>query len=181
MMKFVKVSGFALLVFALSASEIAAQSNPEKPKFSLTIKAQRSEVAVGSDIQIEITITNTSDDPLIFASGRHGNLPDGYEYDVHDEQGTMAVKFGKRYVQLPDGNILQLPSRPAGSHSLGGQGIQPGKSIDELATISDVYQLNHPGKYTIQVSRKEPWSPTIYSNTITISVMAAEPEAEAPK
>jgi hypothetical protein len=48
--------------------------------------------------------------------------------------------------------------------------------------VSDVYQVDHPGNYTIQVSRKEPGMPLVQSNIITVTVLPAgsAPPAATP-
>lgn len=157
----------------------AAQTNPENPKFSLTIKAIKPEVALGADVDIEIKITNTSEDPLTFDFSHHGGLPDGYQYEVRDEQGALAVRVGKRYVQFPNGDSIELPRILPGSRTKGG--VLPGKSQLCAARISEVYLFDHPGKYTIQASRKLPDMPEVYSNIITVTVVAPTPGADAPK
>jgi hypothetical protein len=83
----------------------------------------------------------------------------GYQYEVRDEQGAMAAKVVPRH----------LVGRS-------GQGIlKPGNSIESGTWISAVYQFDRPGKYTIQVSRKEPGMPLVQSNIITITVLPAPP------
>jgi hypothetical protein len=56
------------------------------------------------------------------------------------------------------------------------------------STISDDYNFDHPGKYTIRVWKpatkgtpEKPELNRVYSNTITITVVAPETPADAPK
>jgi hypothetical protein len=173
MTKIMKVLVLAMLISVLNKYAITAQTNSERAKFTLNISALSTEVALGTDVDIEIKLTNTSEAPLTFEFGHHGGLPDGYQYEVRDEQGAIATKVGKRYVHSSNGDSIQLPNILPGSISKGG--VQPGKSQLCSARISEVYQFDHPGKYTIQVSRKESWSPDpVYSNTITITVLPAD-------
>ncbi len=179
MTKFMKVLAFALLAPVVSFNVIAGQTNSESPKFTLAISTDKPEVTLGSDIAITIKITNISDAPLTSSFGYHGRMPEGYQFEMRDEQGATVAKFGPRYRQLPDGNILQLPSRPAGSMRWGE--INPGKSVEEQATISDDYNFDHPGKYTIRVWKpatmgtpEKPELNRIYSNTITVTVLPAD-------
>jgi hypothetical protein len=160
---------------------LIAQTIPDNPKLSLTIKALNSEVAQGSEFGIAITITNTSEESITLDFGHYGGMPRGYDFDIRDEQGKPVARYGKRYRQLPNGNTLQYPSELPGSFRDGG--IQPGKSIEQGAMLSEVYQFDHPGKYTIQASRKVPGVSVVYSNTITITVLPAEsksPEDQPP-
>jgi hypothetical protein len=179
MTNFTRVIIFAFLVPGAFLNVLTAQLVSETPKFSLAIKAEKSEVVLGSDVAIRITITNISEETLTLSAGYHGNLPDGYQYEVRDEQGTLNARVGKRYHKLLNGETVQLPSRLSGSSRMGG--LQPGKSIEDSATVSDVYQFNSPGKYTIQASRKLPGKPVVRSNIITITVVAAETPASAPQ
>jgi hypothetical protein len=180
MTKFIRVLTFALLAPVVSADVLVAQTAPENPKFTLRISTDKPEVTLGSDITIAIKIMNISDAPLTSSFGYHGRMPDGYQFDMRDEQGTAVARFGPRYKQLPDGFMFRLPDRPAGSMRWGE--IDPGKSVEVHATISDDYNFDHSGKYTIRVwkpaTRGTPEKPElnrIYSNTITITVV--EPAA----
>jgi hypothetical protein len=159
---------FALLGSVVVAGALNAQTNPENQKFKLNIHAVKPVVALGSDVDIEIELTNTSDHPLTFEFGRSGNVATGYRYDVRDEQGEAVPKVAHH-------DPLE-PSRPPGRSGKGE--IQSGKSIGEAARISDVFQFDHPGKYTIQVSRVVPSSPTIRSNIITVTVLPRNESAE---
>jgi hypothetical protein len=172
----------ALMAPVVFASVLIAQTNPDNPKFSLTIKAFKSEVALGSEIGIAITIANISDDYIALDFGHYGRMPRGYEFDIRDEQGKPVARYGKRYLQLQDGNTLQYPSELPGSVLKAG--IEPGKSIEQGAMLSEVYPFDHPGKYTIQVSRPatlgtpgKPELNRVYSNTITVTVLPATPAA----
>ncbi len=58
MTQFMKVITFAFLATAVSACVLVAQSNPENPKFTIVISADKPEVTLGADITIAFTITN---------------------------------------------------------------------------------------------------------------------------
>jgi hypothetical protein len=180
MTKFTRALGVTLLVSIVIANAANAQKSPDDPKFSITIEALQPEVALGSDVEIGIKVANISDDSLTFAYGHHGRLPDGFQFDVRDEQGAMVPKFARSNMPADDAT-LQLPARPAGSAIPGGIEIEPGKSIQTRAAINDLYRFDRPGKYTIKVSLKTPWSPTINSNVITITVAERDGKADAPK
>jgi hypothetical protein len=186
MTKFIRVLTFALLAPVVSASILVAQTAPENPKFTLLISTDKPEVTLGSDTEIVIKITNTSEDPITITCGKHGRMPDGYQFDMREEQGTAVARFGPRYRQLPDGFMFRLPDRPAGSVILGGVSIKPGKSMEEHAAISDDYNFDHPGKYTIRVWKpatmgtpEKPELNRIYSNSITVTVLPADSSTPA--
>jgi hypothetical protein len=179
MMKSMKILASALLVLVVFACTLHGQTNPVSPKFTLVIKAYKSEVALGSEIGIAITVKSISDEKFTYLFGNQGNVADGYEYDVRDEKGVPVARYGKRVLQLPNGETLQYP-RPPGRSFVGE--MRPGDSYEQGSTVSDIFQFDHPGKYTIQVSRKESWSPSpVYSNIITVTVLAPEPQAAESK
>jgi hypothetical protein len=97
-------------------------------------------------------------------------ITDGYRYDVRDELSAPVAKVVH--------NDPLYPKHLPGSVMIGKGEIRPGKSWDQIARISDVYSFDHPGKYTIQVSRRVSNSSVIYSNIITITVL---PEASDSK
>ena len=72
MMKSTKMLPSALLASVVLAVALSAQTNPDNPKFSLTIKADKPEVSLGSEIVFGITTTNLSDGPLVFDFGHQG-------------------------------------------------------------------------------------------------------------
>jgi hypothetical protein len=177
MTKFMSVLAIVLLVPVLFAGSLAAQTTSEKPKFTIVISAVKPEVPLGSDIAIAITETNISEEPITMESGYHGNMPDGIYYDVRDEHGAEAAK-----AVYTDGR----PSRPSGSRRLGE--LKPGDHVMTGATISDDYNFNQVGKYTIRAWRPKTRgnpdnseSNRVYSNIITITVVAPVPAPDAAK
>jgi hypothetical protein len=59
--------------------------------------------------------------------------------------------------------------------------IDPGESNTNLICLSNVFQLDKPGQYTVQVWRPDPdtndsdGNPVkVYSNTITVTVLPAD-------
>ena len=174
-MKMLAFIPFLAAALFVCGSALNAQTNPDDPKFSLDIKTLRPDIVLGADIDIEIKLTNTSTETLTFAFGKRGDLPVGYTWEVRDEMDAPVARSGKRTTQLPNGQIWQVPPHPPGSTIQGR--VEPGKTILEGARINNAFPFDHPGKYTIRVSRTPPWSPTIYSNTITITAL---PKADEP-
>jgi hypothetical protein len=174
-----KMIAFAPLVLVFVMGALGAQTNPENQRFTLTIKAVKPEVTQGSDIDIAITTTNLTDKFLEFQFGNQGNVAIGFEYYVLDEKGAPVAKYGTRYLHFPDGQTVPYP-KPPGKSMPGG--IPPGQSSQGGSKISDLYNFDHPGKYTIQVSQTEESSTTpVYSNIITVTVVAPDPAPDAAK
>jgi len=176
-----RASTFALLAPVLFAGVLVAQTHPENPKFTIVISADKPVVTLGADITIAITVTNISEDEIGIACGNWGRVQSGYQYDMRDEQGAAVARFGPRYRKMPDGSMFRLPDRDPGDSMPGGCGIKPGKFMDVDSTISDEYNFDHPGKYTIRVWKpakmgtpEKPELDRIYSNTITIIVLPSD-------
>ncbi|MGH9591296.1 MAG: hypothetical protein ACRD25_12935, partial [Terracidiphilus sp.] len=157
---------WVVVVVSLGTGMLWTQSNSSKtnmqePSFSLEINADKPVIDLGSPVWIMITITNVSDQTIHFGFGRSGNEAIGFKYDVRNEEGQSLKRVehhGDNRPRLPPGSTLS--------------GIlQPRKSLGESTMLSDIYELDQPGKYTVQVSRKEPGMAIIRSNTITITVV----------
>ncbi|MGB9408824.1 MAG: hypothetical protein WCA89_14905 [Terracidiphilus sp.] len=166
MKKTMKVLALAFLPQILFAGALAAQSNPETAKFTIVISAEKPEVILGTNVIIWMTTTNISDELIPMEFGGHGNMPDGFHYDIRDEQGVEVAKAVYNDIR---------PSRPPGSRRSGQ--LAPGKSKKDRAIISDDYSFDRPGKYTIRIwmpatrgTPEKPESGRVYSNTITITI-----------
>lgn len=139
----------------------SSQTNTPEPSFSLVINADKPVINLGSPIWITITITNVSKQTIHLGFGRSGNEAIGFQYDIRNEEGQSLKRVehhGDNRPRLPPGSTLS--------------GIlQPGKSVGESTMLSDIYDFGQAGKYTVQVSRKEPGMAIVRSNTITITVV----------
>lgn len=60
MKKFMKNLAFVLLALSVITNVLAAQTNPEKPKFALVINAVKPEVAIGSEMLCRIKVYGLS-------------------------------------------------------------------------------------------------------------------------
>ena len=176
MKNLMKALGFALVVPLACTSVLLAQAPPENPKFTLAINTDKAQVTKGQDVVISIKITNISGDPMGISFGYHGRMPNGYHFEIRDDQGNEVHRFGPRYKQSPDGKSLRLPDQPAGSSRQAD--IPPGKSMEGSATISDEFPFDHADTYSIRVwrpakidSTQSPDSTRGYSNTITVTVL----------
>ena len=158
-----------MLLFAVFARvAFASQPSGETPPFTLTVSAPP-RIVLGTSVVIEIKIANTSDVSESFVFEHHGGLAEGYEYEVRDEKGKQVSLVEHPPMRSPDGSVLITPSRAPGS-TLNGE-IQSGKYILEGSILSDRFRFDRPGRYTIRVSRAPSWSPRIYSNMITITIV----------
>jgi hypothetical protein len=159
----------ALSVVAISTSAKLLSQEPTA-KFSLVISGPSS-VPADSPFRIEIRITNVSKNGLDLAAGYRGNLPDGYRYLVRDQKGDVVSEnpLCIRPMKIPHGG-LRPPCQAPGSSIIGS--LRPGDTWDTSAQLTDLYWFTRPGTYTIQVSRPEAEMPVVYSNVLTLEVLA---------
>jgi hypothetical protein len=64
--------------------------------------------------------------------------------------------------------------------------LKPGESCNSIVNVSNYYDMSKPGTYSVTVSRESPpglpeESPTVKSNTITITVLPADDPPPAPE
>jgi hypothetical protein len=180
MMKSAKTLVYMLLGSCVLGGALSAQTNPDA-KFTLVLKASDPVVTLGSSVTLEINITNISEEALTLAFGGHGGMPDGYRWEVQDDQGTPVSRFKERTVQLPNGQTWHISGHASGSSLMGR--LDPGKSILQFATLNSAFKFDHPGRYTIRTWRplkpgtgatEIPESERVYSNTITITLLPAK-------
>jgi hypothetical protein len=136
--------------------------NDTYPTFSLTLTAQKPEFRVGDYISIRMTMTNLTNHD-IEANRLHSAVDTLYEYEVLNEDG-------KSLDPIPGYNTSMM------GFVIFDQ-LSAGKSGHSSTLLERVFKLDQPGKYTIRVSRPEPFvkdekgeHPVIWSNPITIQI-----------
>jgi len=105
----------------------------------------------------------------------------GYMFDVRDGNGNL-VEYRKRK-DLTDGMTMFSggENRMAGTKDMV---LQPGESKINFEPLSNSYEMDKPGTYTIQVSEhisNDPASDVVKSNIITITVVPRDPPADESK
>jgi hypothetical protein len=135
------------------AQTAAAPSTPAQ--FTLAISAVQSTVKAGEKIAIEIAHTNTSKRPIVLGPVDD----DGYLPDV-TVGGNAAIDTVRGRQWKNDGGVTEESSGP------GFPPTKPGETAKRILVISDLYDLTHPGTYSVQVRRG-----TVKSNTITVVVL----------
>jgi len=145
------------------ASTVLAGLSPQAPQpFSLTIEPVQKTYHPASQVEVKLTLTNTSSFQITV---RDTNPWCDYALEVHDSRGQSApetaYKRGLRCdFQVTAGrNLITI--------------LKPGQSYHDALSVNEVYDLSRPGKYFVQVLRqipKELGGGTIKSNAITIAV-----------
>jgi len=150
----------ALLVSALLLIAAGPAQSSSAP-FSLTIAAVQTEVRAGSEVRLDLTITNNSNRMVMIALTTP--MCD-YEVEVRDSAGNLA----------PD---TELKSKSDCAHRATGRAIlchlRPHSSQKDTVPVTWFSDMSKPGKYTVQVTWKAPQefgSVAIKSNIVTITV-----------
>ncbi len=129
--------------------------------FAITISAPEDEVQVGSDARVVITLKNVSDRQVLV--GRHtgtDNPEFTYRIEVRNAEGRAVEEtaYGRS-------------ARPGGAANTVDY-IQPGGIAVQTAHVAKLVNLRRPGRYTVQVSRRDPKGDVVVkSNEITLSVV----------
>src|ERR1700722_196336 len=150
----------AILIWLFAMTFMAAISTAQTAtpaQFTLAISEPHSTIKAGAKVTIHIGMTNTSDKPI----GLRALIQDyGYIVDLTVvDNGTAALDTERGRQWKKDGGTRQLTSGPIVL-------LKPGETRKGSLVISDLYDLTHPGKYSVQVRRG-----TVKSNTITVAVV----------
>ena len=156
-----------VVVLLLTAAFVAfgpAQDRGAKPPFTIRISADPSMVKVGSGVDVEVVLKNTSAKPLdcsVAISDLTGQDP-SLTFDVRDERGNLAPRRVYSYPELATG------------HAIVGCAVAPGETRTEGQDITRIYDITRPGVYTIQVSKAisltNAGAGVVKSNKMTITV-----------
>ena len=152
----------------LRAQSQAQTQNPNPP-FSLTITSD-SPVKSGKVVWVDVTLKNiTSGNITTYSTSDHIGFE--YEVDVWTDKSAMApeTKFGR---EIHNHTTPEDDRQPEVILSNGAYSeLGPGKSITDHVSISKMYDLSKPGKYTIQFRRLDEVSKTLVkSNKLTVTI-----------
>lgn len=153
-----------LLVFVVCALSTAASPQTTQPPFSLNISADKFTFKAGSDVYINIQMTNTSNHNVDCTMNPTSHAVDrAYQYEVHDINGHLIKEKLREHPEI--GGTFQIwPCT-----------LKPGQTThDRDNLISRIYDLSRPGTYVIQVSRfiagDDKSKGTVKSNKFAITV-----------
>jgi len=150
----------ALLLIAASAGTGGGAQSAAP--FSITISTDKPTVKAGSDVYVEIRMTNTSNHSVDCTHQSQDFLDRSFEYEVRDGSRKLIPKL-ERNVPLESDGVSGSP-----------RSIKPGETCEAFGGyVSHPYDMSRPGEYTIQVSRRISGNPrdgVVKSNRITITV-----------
>jgi hypothetical protein len=148
------------VLFLLPTSGSGGQEPPTKP-FSITITPVKSRVVSGAPVEIKVVLKNTSDQDVWAGSMFDGSIDASYEYDVRDSAGNSAPVRKRNKVVETRSFIMSPP-------------LKPGLSKEETTNLSIWFEMELPGEYTIQLSRRLNGGaddPAVKSNVVSVIVV----------
>ncbi len=146
----------ALPVAAGGWAQSAQPSQTAKPPFSISISLAQEVVKAGSEVRLEIVLTNILDQNIVIAQCGGTN----YQIEVYDSQGKPLPKLNDcvpkedpdhpGWRSLCPGEVTTASPPGCVPHN---QVLKPQEVLKEETVVSTLYDLSRPGKYTIQVQR----------------------------
>jgi hypothetical protein len=149
--------------------QTANPSQAAKAPFSISISTPASVVTAGSDVIVNIALTNTSDREIILQNTMVSRNAAEFDYwiDVRDEKGKAApqTKYG---IKLKGDGVHPPAATASNSIDLP---FKPGETVRPRIVVNKLFDLSQPGAYTIQVSRFDPESgAAAHSNIIKVTI-----------
>jgi len=158
---------YLALICLLPAAALGAVAQSASPSFTLKLSTDKVEFHVGDAVWIHVVQTNVSDHSVScdYAGGNTVNLI--YDYQVTTEDGSPATRVEWSKPVPPPYSYRECA-------------INPGESSRNTTHLNNLYKLDKPGQYAIQISRLDPDTKdesgkplVVSSNTITITITAA--------
>jgi uncharacterized protein (DUF58 family) len=139
-------AGFLAFVLFGLAAVVTGNSGTTIRPFSLTIRLLQNVAKVGSEIRVQVVLTNTSDHEI----GILKSAPEAdYIVEVRDTRGKMAPDTDFRRKQKDPASVKVSTASPLYT-------LKPGESLRDEIQVERLYEMSAPGKYSIQVSRTVP-------------------------
>src|SRR5215831_13891889 len=131
---------------------------PAQAPFKIAITAEKSTVVAGDDVTIDVTLTNTSNHIISEGAMYLGGieLDSTFRFEVLDEHKKPVP-------------IRHYPNEELRGGSVRFRDTKPGETFTQQQRVSALYDMRKPGKYTIQVWRRNP-DYDIKSNIVTVTV-----------
>jgi hypothetical protein len=155
-----KTSLKCVLILVTLAVCAAASTESSTPPFALTLEAEENPVKSGSEVKVDITLSNSSNRAMHMS---YGLSELDYAFEVRDSHRippeTEFARESKGRAYFANDHLFYL---------------QPGENLPKaLLVVSKFYDVSRPEKYNIQVSRAVPMdlgAGTIKSNVVTITI-----------
>lgn len=126
--------------------------------FKIRISPESSTIVAGDDVTIDVSVTNTStqivSEGAMYESGIE--LDSTLRFEILDEHKKPVPKRHYPHEELRGGSVRFRDSKP-------------GETTTQHQRVSALYDMRKPGKYTIQVWKRNP-DYDIKSNIVTVTV-----------
>jgi hypothetical protein len=167
-----------LLLWLFRAGAGTAQEAPiTNLSFSITLKAPRTLVKVGTRIPLFATMTNVSDRNILMPTEGTCGLPEV----LRQMHISVYGGDGHRIPYTHFGGCVYVGSMISGPPR-GYPPLKPGESFMEEADLNKEFDLSKPGKYTAEAERNAEGPITkVVSNRISFTVVAEDDDAPKPK
>jgi len=125
-------------------------------------------------VSMKLTLTNISGQDLLIMSSRTAwGLEFHYTFSVRDAQGNVPARR-----PMPPLAVVKPDATASGKFELilprsgdFGMSLKPGASDHEQFDLGESFDLTKPGKYTVQLKRKDVKTGVeVESNTVTVTV-----------
>jgi hypothetical protein len=143
---------------------LAFSQHPNPAPFEIAISTDSPTVVAESDVSIKVSLTNKSNqdvnEGVMFKDGI--SLDSTFRFEVRDEHGKLVPQRTYPHDELRTGSVIFRT-------------ISAGQTLTQPQPVSTLYDMRKPGKYTIQVWRRNP-EYDIKSNIVTVTVTPKDKE-----
>jgi hypothetical protein len=165
-MRLIRSLPVILALLLVSAKQISSQSQTEKSAFSVAISTAEQSFKAGSEVNIEITLTNISGKNISVYWPGDNLEPNDMEYQivVINQVGKVPprTRLGRNVIDHEPGIIMGhgpvLPNRE----------VKVGETLKQKLNLNKFFLLE-PGTYTVQLKRGDGEN-AAKSNTIRLTI-----------
>jgi hypothetical protein len=170
---------FTITPAAAESSQPATASQPAtpaEPPFDLTVKARQNPITSAKNIVLLVTTKNTSDHNILLWTEKAEGEQGGSAYKIHIQHAGGKQPVETEFLRKSKSrNDVPSDANPDAYQGTSGERLvlKPGEDWMDAIKVRNLYDLNQPGDYTIQVERFDAATRTmVQSNTITVTVDA---------
>jgi hypothetical protein len=163
--KILLIPALALLLFVCDS-----HSQAPTPPFSMKIILSPSNAKVGSNVVVQVELTNTTSKRVGTDVCLGMTVECNFDIFVRDSHGNPASET--RYLKAVRGENAGSPliiSAP----SIAGMSVEPGQTVKFSSNLSDLFDISRPDSYEIQVQRWDSYTnKNIPSSSVHLTVSA---------
>ncbi len=165
----------SICAVALASGQISAGKNRGRPTFTMSISLTRTVFAPGSEIIVDVELTNISSKEIEVVRVNIG--PTLYKFKVIDGSGNAApltplgdaIFNGKACYKAKNGETRCFAGNTTYAR------IASGRRVYEGFDLALYFDLAHPSRYTVRLERTDPnANRTVASNTVAFTVASPD-------